>query len=115
MIHRRHVDDLPRPEAAHLIRVTRLNALRAGRGFQPFHMGDGTMYEQMIREAMAGLGRVGAHDPKVIEAWMRVEHSTLDGLSRARFNREVGIALECADNSTTERNLAVARSFGFRA
>lgn len=72
------------------------------------------MYQEMIREHMAALGRVGAHDPKIIEAWMRVEHSTLDALSRSRFRQEVKIALECADAATAEQNLSVARSFGFK-
>jgi hypothetical protein len=71
------------------------------------------MYEQMIREELARLGRVGAHPPQVIEAWMRVEHDTLDWMSKDRFRREVAIAIECADASTASENNAVARSFGF--
>lgn len=72
------------------------------------------MYQQMIREALANLGRVGAHHPHVLEAWMRVEHSTLDWMSPARFRREVAIAIDCADHSTSEVNASVARSFGFK-
>ena len=36
-----------------------------------------SMYEQMIREAMARLGRIGEQDPAIVEAWMRLEHGTL--------------------------------------
>lgn len=37
------------------------------------------MYQTMIREELAKMGRIGT-DPRHVEAYMRLEHSTLDGL-----------------------------------
>jgi hypothetical protein len=71
------------------------------------------MYEQMIREAMARLGRIGEQHPAIVEAWMRVEHGTLDGLSKEQFQREVAISLDCAAQATTKENESIARSYGF--
>jgi hypothetical protein len=34
-------------------------------------------------------------NPRHVEAWLRIEHGTLDHLSRPRFEREVAIALAC--------------------
>lgn len=70
------------------------------------------MYQQMIREDMARLGRVGAADPRHIEAWMRSEHPTLDGLSSARFACEVVLALECVAVTGVIASEALAQSFG---
>jgi len=71
-----------------------------------------SIYTQYIREDLAALGLVGRHEPPIIEAWMRLEHGTLDGLSPARFRREVEMASACADASTTAENAAIAKSFG---
>lgn len=38
-----------------------------------------------------------AYNAAHIEAFMRLEHSTLDGLSREQFASEVRIACECID------------------
>ena len=73
------------------------------------------MYQQTIRETMARLGRVGAADPRHIEAWMRLEHSTLDALSPAQFSAEVSEALNCIAASTPAENQSLADSFGFGA
>lgn len=72
------------------------------------------MYQQMIREAMARLGRIGEQEPAIVEAWMRVEHGTLDALSAAQFQAEVAVSLDCARECTPEQNREVARSFGFQ-
>ena len=69
------------------------------------------MYRQMIREDMAKLGRIGAHDPALVEAWMRLEHGCLDGLSAAQFKREVAAALECCD-ADPAASVRLAESFG---
>ncbi len=69
-------------------------------------------YSQMIREAMARTGHVGAADPRHIEAWMRLEHGCLDGLSRQQFNDEVTVALQCVAAAPADRNEALAASFG---
>ena len=68
-------------------------------------------YTERIRNVAAEIGFVG-YDPQQIEAFMRVEHGTLDGLSAPRFRDEVGIACACidADPAMAER---VARSYGF--
>jgi hypothetical protein len=38
-----------------------------------------------------------AHDPRHIEAYMRLEHPTLDGLSRSEFGHEAYLAACCVD------------------
>lgn len=53
------------------------------------------MYRQMIREVLARIGRIGT-DPRHVEAYMRLEHPTLDGLSREAFAREVEAGAVCA-------------------
>jgi hypothetical protein len=67
-------------------------------------------YQRVIREILAQLGRIGV-DPRHVEAWMRLEHSTLDGLSRGQFRAEVLAALDCidADPHASER---LALSYG---
>ncbi len=69
------------------------------------------MYQQTIRECAARLGRIGV-DPRHVEAWMRVEHPTLDALDRARFDAEVEIALALIDRAGAAQSEALARSFG---
>ena len=51
------------------------------------------------------------YDPGQIEAFMRLEHSTLDALYPAKFKREVQIACQCidADPVGAER---IAASYG---
>lgn len=69
-------------------------------------------YQQLIREAMARTGRVGAADPRHIEAWMRLEHGCLDGLSRQQFTDEVTIALQCVAAGPLADSEALAYSMG---
>lgn len=69
-------------------------------------------YQQMIREAMASAGRVGAADPRLVEGWMRLEHGCLDGLSRQQFADEVTIALQCVAAGPLSDSEALAASFG---
>lgn len=55
---------------------------------------------------------VPTQDPRHIEAFMRLEHSTLDGLSEEQFSEEVLFSAECvrtAGLNQAERN---ARSMG---
>ena len=56
---------------------------------------------------------VPTYDPRHIEAYMRVEHSTLDGLSASRFRSEVHMARACVDQGGAEMAERVAKSFGF--
>jgi len=75
---------------------------------------EGLMSETMIREAMAALGRIGAADPRHVEAWMRLEHPTLDGLTRAQFQDEVAAALDCIAAAPLAESEALAQSYGLR-
>lgn len=70
-------------------------------------------YAQMIREEMARLGRVGAHDPALVEGWMRVEYGTLDHLSPSKFRSEVKIALGCCD-ADPQASRELAESYGLK-
>ena len=71
------------------------------------------MYRTRILEQLAKLGRIGV-DPAHVEGWMRLEHSTLDGLSREAFAREALIAVECIDQSATRANDELAQSYGLK-
>lgn len=70
------------------------------------------MYEQLIREALAEQGAIGKYDPRHIEAFMRLEHSTLDGLSRGQFASEVSTARVCIDEGGRDGAESLARSYG---
>ena len=56
---------------------------------------------------------VPGFDPRHVEAYMRVEHSTLDGLCPARFREEVAIACACVAEGGTDMAERIAKSFGF--
>lgn len=51
-------------------------------------------------------------NPRHIEAWMRLEHGTLDGLSRAQFRREVKIAESCIDAAGDDKSEELAQGLG---
>jgi hypothetical protein len=51
-------------------------------------------------------------DPRHVEAWIRFEHSTLEGLSRDRFRYEALIAERCIREAGVEQSEALAKSFG---
>lgn len=69
-------------------------------------------YETLIAECAAKAGAVEslAH----IEAWMRIEHPTLDGLSPAAFRAAVFDAIDCVRAVTPAENDALAASYGLR-
>ena len=71
-----------------------------------------SFYTHAIREAIAKAGRVGAADPRHAEAWMRLEHGTLDALSPEQFQREVEIALACIAAGPLADSEALANSYG---
>jgi hypothetical protein len=52
------------------------------------------------------------YDPRHIEAYMRVAHSTLDSLSNVEFRREVLLCAMCVEEGGTEAAEACAKSFG---
>jgi hypothetical protein len=51
-------------------------------------------------------------NPRHVEAWMRLEHGTLDQLSRQRFTREVELALQCIAEGGAETSEDLAKSYG---
>ncbi len=70
------------------------------------------MYRQMIREALALIGRIGV-DPRHVEAWMRLEFGCLDGLGTLqRFRHEVATAVECVDATEPGQSERLAASYG---
>jgi hypothetical protein len=69
-------------------------------------------YTQIIRETLARIGRVGAADARHVEAWMRIEHSTLDGLSVDQFRTEVKVALQCIETGPLADSESLAQSMG---
>jgi hypothetical protein len=68
-------------------------------------------YADVIRETAARLGYIGT-DPRHIEAYMRLEHSTLDGLAKWQFDAEVRMSCECLAICSKEEAEACAQSFG---
>jgi hypothetical protein len=68
------------------------------------------MYQQMIRQELAHEGHIGL-DPRHVEAWMRLEHGTLDALSGIEFQQEVAAVVDCilVDGPASER---LAQSYG---
>jgi hypothetical protein len=68
-------------------------------------------YPNLIRECLAQAGRIGT-DPRHVEAWMRLEHGTLDALSRKEFAREVEIAAQCVEAAGAADSEALAASLG---
>jgi hypothetical protein len=69
------------------------------------------MYQQIIREELAHIGHVGLN-PRHIEAFMRLEHPTLDGLASWQFRDEVKIAAECVIAGGEANAESCALSFG---
>jgi len=53
-----------------------------------------------------------AADARHVEAWMRLEHGCLDGLSREMFEREVHISVDCISQAGATESERLARSFG---
>jgi len=69
------------------------------------------MYQRMIRERLENMGCVN-YDPRHIEAYMRLENSTLDGLSSTHFNREIKVSIKCIQMEGIEMAESLAVSFG---
>jgi len=68
-------------------------------------------YFDLIREEIARLGAIGT-DPRHVEAYMRLEHSTLDGLSKSQFSVEVEGCIGCVLADGVENAESCAQSFG---
>ena len=54
------------------------------------------------------------HDPAHVEAWLRLEHPTLDGLDSARFASEVAVAAECIRAAGITESDKLAHSYGLQ-
>ena len=67
-------------------------------------------YRETIRQDLARLGHVGM-DPRAVEAWMRLEHSTLDGLDKRRWLSEIKVAVQCI-KAAPEQSARLIRSMG---
>lgn len=70
------------------------------------------MYQESIRLGMASKGFIGRYDPRHIEAYMRLEHSTLDGLSPKQFASEIEIGMACVDADGLDNAERLAKSYG---
>jgi len=70
------------------------------------------MYQKMIRERLAKMGYIGKYNPRHIEAYMRLEHSTLDGLSSKQFDNEIKICIDCIKYDGIENAENCASSMG---
>jgi len=70
-----------------------------------------TTYQQIIADYLATRRYIDV-TPRVIEAWMRSEHGTLDHLSRAEFHREIEQCRADALAAGPEMSDQLARSFG---
>lgn len=65
-----------------------------------------TPYTETFRALAPG------YDPRHIEAYVRLEYSTLGHLSRATLKREASIAMACVDADGREAAERCAQSFG---
>lgn len=70
-----------------------------------------TPYASLIRECLARAGHLGT-DPAHVEAFMRCEHPTLDGLTPAKFRSEVLVCAEAVAMAGAEESRKLAESFG---
>ena len=70
-----------------------------------------SQYTQIIHEEIARQGAIGT-DPRLVEGYIRIEHPTLDHLSRADFAREIKEALACINEGGVEIAEQLAQSFG---
>lgn len=71
-------------------------------------------YQQRIRMRLAETGHVGKYEPRHIEAYMRVEHGTLDGMDRQQFNADIEIARQCVDAGGVDAAELLAESYGLK-
>ena len=70
-----------------------------------------TNYQRGISDDLKSLGMSGI-DPRHIEGYMRLEYSTLNGLSASQFRAEVSLCAECVVQGGVERAEENAMSFG---
>ena len=63
-------------------------------------------YRELIRQLAP------QYDPADIEAWLRVEWPTLDGMSAAQFAQEVKTAVACLLDASPDMTARLRTSFG---
>ena len=68
-------------------------------------------YFNRIRWEIACQGKIGI-DARHVEAYMRLEHPTLDGLSKKQFEKEVTLGILCVETDGPENAEKCAKSFG---
>jgi hypothetical protein len=71
------------------------------------------VYQEEIREALQAMGRADVQ-PHHVEAWMRLEHRTLDALGGPAWWRAIKDAVACVDASGATESEQLAASFGLR-
>ncbi len=67
-----------------------------------------SLYQNTIKELLNGR----AYDPRHIEAFMRLQHDTLDHLSREQMAAEVNICVACVDEDGKDEAELLAQSYG---
>jgi hypothetical protein len=68
-------------------------------------------YQRLITQILRKLARADI-DARHVEAWMRLQHGTLDALSPRAFATEVRVCVECVDEAGIDRSDELARSYG---
>ncbi len=58
------------------------------------------------------IAELSMYDPRLVEAWMRLEHGTLDALTPERFEHEVCAANDCVHMHGAKISEELARSYG---
>ena len=69
------------------------------------------MLQKEIATHLSSLKRTEIQ-PRYIEAYMRIEHPTLDALSKSQFRKEILISIACFDIDGIDNAEALALSFG---
>ena len=67
-----------------------------------------TIETQRLNQTAAG----PIFEPNHVEAYMRLEHSTLDGLSSEQFTDEVVLACECIQVAGIDEAERLAKTYG---
>lgn len=68
-----------------------------------------TIYQEAIQRQYPELTE---RECAYVEAWMRLEHPSLNGVSPDTFRREVNLSVICLRQVALEENEALALSFG---
>lgn len=63
-----------------------------------------SIYTVSIKNRLAEIGQIAVYDARHIEAYMRLNHSTLDHLSKKQFNNAIDLAI--ADINVDGRKMA---------